>query len=163
VSFTVQIGALCAVLFLVALFFLLYAMSSFYYPPSRTTGEAYPVGAPVPRRWAAIGVQAAISVIAAAAGVGLFALVLKPEISAKARAEQVGEAESITHSTFKSKLGQFPKEVSFPGEDPRNGLQQFLKSGWELKGTATLDDGSLWDVTVAKSGIELKCDAKRRE
>jgi hypothetical protein len=64
---------------LVALFFLLYAVSRFFYPPSRTT-------VPVPRRWGAITVQAAISVIAGAR-VGLFTLVFMPEISAKARAE----------------------------------------------------------------------------
>ena len=93
---------------------------------------------------------------------GIFSMVFMPDISAKARVEQLADAEEITRITFKDKLGREPHKLTFEAEDPRNGVQQLLKLGWELKGAAWLDDNEAWEVTVTKAATELKCEAKRR-
>lgn len=160
-NFLIVMGIFCAALFLASLFFLLFAMSSLAYPQSRTTVEVYPTDMRPPVRWRPVFVQGALALVTGGLGIAVFTVIFMPEISAQARIEQLGEAEGITRSTFKTKLGREPHKLTFD-DDPRNGWQQIWKSGWQLKGTAWLDNQEEWDLDVSKAAGEIKFNAVRR-
>ena len=160
-NFAVLMLAVCIVLLLIALFFVLFAIASVAFPQSRTTVEVYPTDVRPPRRWSTILVQAALGLLAGSIGVVLVPTVVVP-------AWKVQDAEEIARQTFREKLGRVPQKLVFEDRDPRGLWEKCLdlESGWELHGAAWLDDNESWDLTVRRTasfeGSKLECSAQKR-
>jgi hypothetical protein len=128
------------------------AAGSFLYPQSRTTVEKFPTDFRPPRRWLTIFAYGGFGILLV---VGSFCLLTQVYLPGS----RLEEVEAVARKTFQEKLGREPAKVQLE-ENGRRGFWGFLKGPWVYTGTARLDDGSRWHVTVRwdVNGWECRAD-----
>src|ERR1019366_3610224 len=130
----------CGILGLASVFLFFFSMSFFYSRPAPNPEVESPELEYKPR-WGAILAMISLSGITAIAAGCIFLFLFLP-------ARKVEEAEEITHKTFAEKVGRSAKRLQFVDNDPRGHFEKLLIAGWQLDGTAWLENDEVWDVTV---------------